>query len=95
MPSASLASLAAKNGRVHINCRNHVPRQVPDGFWTEIHSLNRHYGWTLSATDAMANWGPETTLADLERRAVCKVCGARQPHVVVECSTPGVKMGLG
>jgi hypothetical protein len=85
MHSASLASLAAQDGRVHINCHN------PGCDYMRA----RRYGWSMQAEEAVERWGGETTLADIRRRAVCIVCGAREPQVVVECSTPGVKMGLG
>ena len=85
MPSATLGSLAAQEGRVHINCRN--PRCD--------HMAARHYGWSMQASEAVDRWGRDTTLADIRRRAVCKLCGAREPLVEVECSTPSENMGLG
>jgi hypothetical protein len=89
-PSATLAHLAVpeRGILVHFGCSAHVAVETGNGFWSELHTLSRHYGWTLPAADALARWGAATTLADLERRARCSICGARRPKVSVSIHVP-------
>jgi hypothetical protein len=88
--SATLAHLAVpeRGILVHFDCNAQVPVEVDNGFCGELHMLSRHYGLTLPAADALARWGAEATLADLERRARCSICGARRPKVSVTIHVP-------
>jgi hypothetical protein len=88
--SAALAHLAIpeRGVLVHFDCSATVPVQIDNGFWGEKHKLSRHYGWTLTAAAALERWGPDATLDDLERRAVCSICGARRPKVSVSIHVP-------
>ncbi|MGH3429920.1 MAG: hypothetical protein ACRDQZ_20520 [Mycobacteriales bacterium] len=90
MSSATLRHFAKPDRGilVHFGCSAHVPVTLADGFHTELHTLRRHYGWTLPAADALERWGAGTTLADLERRAVCSICGARRPKARVSIHVP-------
>jgi hypothetical protein len=87
---ATLRSLAEPDNGVlvHFGCRGHVAVQLEDGFWAEAHTLRRHYGLSILASVALQRWGAETTLDDLERRAVCSVCGARAPKARVTIHVP-------
>jgi hypothetical protein len=90
MPSATLRHLAEpeRGILVHFDCSANVSVPIDNGFWGEQHKLSRHYGLTLRATEALERWGPDTTLRDLERRAVCSICGARRPEVSVSIHVP-------
>jgi hypothetical protein len=80
----ALASLAAKDARVHISCRNP----------SCDHMAANHYGLTLPAAEAARLWGAETTLAQLRPKVKCSLCGARWPSVAIEVSTPSATMGV-
>jgi len=88
--SATLAHLAIPERGILVcfGCSAHVAVALDNGFQSELHMLSRHYGWTLPASDALGRWGAETTLADLERRARCSICGARRPKVSVSIHVP-------
>ncbi len=73
---------------VHFGCRGNVPVQLDDGFWAEAHTLRRHYGLTIAAAEALRRWGADTTLDDLQRRAVCTICGGRMAMVTIHVPTP-------
>ena len=90
MVSATLRHLAAPERGILIcfGCSANVPVEMDNGFWGERHKLSRHYGWTVTAGQALERWGAETTLDDLERRAVCSICGARRPRVSVSIHVP-------
>jgi hypothetical protein len=81
--SPTLGSLAAKDARVHISCRNP----------SCDHMAARHYGLTLPAAEAAHRCGAQTTLVQLRPKVKCKLCGARWPNVAIEVSTPAAKMG--
>jgi len=91
----SLSLIAHAFGLSHIASRSRGPRshQLPQP------SLRPHGRQSLRLVYCRrlrrSSGGRRTTLADISRRAVCKLCGAREPLVAVECSTPSVKMGLG
>jgi len=89
-PSATLAHLAVpeRGILVHFGCSAAVRVETGNGFSGELHMLSRHYGWTLPASEALTRWGAATTLADLERRARCSICGARPPKVSVSIHVP-------
>lgn len=53
-----------------------------DGY--DQHKLNSHYGSQFLARTVAAWFGAETTIGDVRRMAVCAVCGAREPDVLVE-----------
>jgi len=93
MTSANLRHLTEpeRGILIHFGCSASVPVDLDNGFRGELHMLRRHYGWTLPAADALARWGAETTLADLERRARCSICGARRPKVSVSIHVPTVR----
>jgi hypothetical protein len=89
VPSASLGWLAEPDRgiTIHFTCHNSVP-QERDGFAGELHQFEGVYGWSIDAVSAAARWGPATTLEQLERKAVCKLCGARSPKVRVSLHVP-------
>jgi hypothetical protein len=90
-PSATLAHLAVpeRGILVHFGCRANVTVDLGNGFHGELHTLRRHYGWTLPAAEALGRWGATTTLDQLERRARCRICGSRgQPYVSVSLHVP-------
>jgi hypothetical protein len=72
MPSATLRHLVEpeRGVPVHFDCSANVPVAMENGFWGERHKLSRHYGWTLTAAEALERWGADTTLDDLERRGL-------------------------
>jgi len=90
MPSATLRHLAdpPRGILVCFGCSARVSVDIGSGFSGELHMLKRHYGWTLPAAEALERWGAETTLEDLERRAVCSICGARRPKARVSIHVP-------
>ncbi len=90
MPSATLRQLTEpeRGILIHFGCRASVPVDLGNSFGGELHTLRRHYGWTLPAAEALERWGAETTLDDLERRAVCSICGARRPKASVSIHVP-------
>ncbi len=90
MPSATLRHLAEpeRGILVHFDCSASVSVEMENGFWGELHKLRRHYGWTVPAAEALERWGPDTTLEELERRAVCSICGARRPKARVSIHVP-------
>lgn len=82
--SASLAWLAGRDNGVRFVCL----RSTCD------HKAARYYGLSLHAREAAQRWGGETTMNDLRRRAVCKLCGSRWPKIEVEISRPTPTMGV-
>jgi hypothetical protein len=90
VPSATLRHLTEPPRGILIcfGCSASVPVDLGNGFRGELHTLKRHYGWTLPATEARVRWGADTTLDDLERRAVCSICGARRPKARVSIHVP-------
>jgi len=89
-PSATLRQLAEPERGILVcfGCSAHVSVPMENGFVGELHKLRRHYGWTIPAAEALERWGPETTLEDLERRAMCSICGARRPKAGVTIHVP-------
>ncbi len=79
-PSATLAWIAAKGGRVHFTC-NAIGLDAR-------HKLDNHWGETVDGAEAVVRWGGLTTLAQLRRRARCAVCNYRGPLIEVSCAIP-------
>ncbi len=88
--SATLRHLAEPDRGILVSfgCSAAVSVPMENGFIGELHKLSRHYGLTLPAAEALERWGAETTLDDLERRAVCSICGARRPKARVSIYVP-------
>lgn len=53
-----------------------------DGF--EQHQFKNHHGSHLLAATVAAWFGLDATVGDVRRMAVCVVCGARAPDILVE-----------
>jgi hypothetical protein len=77
--SVTLARLAETDGTVHIYC--HAPG------CREKQMASRWSGPTLTAKEAGQKWGFDLTLAEIQERYRCPVCGHRGQHIHVE---PGV-----
>lgn len=61
----------------------------------EQHRLANHHGSNFLAVTLAAWFTPELTIGDIRRMAVCAICGARGPHVLVEpyVRRPGFSAG--
>ena len=79
--SASFGALAALTGaKVHFSC-------LAPGCLA-LQKAARRWGRTLTAAEAAAEWGPQTTVEAVRRRLRCTLCGHRGRHIQAEVSTP-------
>jgi hypothetical protein len=96
--SATLGWLASQGAKVHFACarRVYVDGDLP-GEVFELHTLKRHYGLTVSATEAVARWGAATRLDALGRAARCVICGGQgaRVHVSAPLSAESIRADLG
>lgn len=86
--SATLGQLLAKSPKAElaVSC---LKKLWLGGF--EQHKLKQAWGKRLSCAELADVYGREITVAQIGRKLVCRICGARVPDVLVEVVMPDGK----